>query len=158
MATQYPKDDRHEYDSLLEEIKDLKSRVADLTFKAFELKAERDQLNIDLMRSQAQFSDSDETVRRWRTELEIVASKTDHNGCHIWIPELLRKTLGHTGNFLDPDKVTPEQFAEGCVVYHGDRFPHCGIRLAIVPQDLKDKGMLTEEQAKIARKVLGFKE
>ena len=145
LATQYPEDNRHEYDDLLAKLR--------------QLEEENSRLNIALMRKSAGFSDADETLRRWKTELEIVASKSGHNGCHIWIPELLKRTLGHTGNFLDPEKMTAEQFAEGCVVYHSDRFGNCGIRLRVIkiPEELKDKGILTEEQARRAGEALGFK-
>ena len=94
-----------------------------------------DDLNTALMRRSADFSDADETLRRWRTELEIVASKGGHNGCHIWIPELLKRTIGHTGKFLDTENITPEQFAQGCVAYHGDRFGKCGVRLVVIKSD-----------------------
>lgn len=118
MATQFPRDNRHELDDLRAEMERLKSQKRDL--------------NIALMRKSAEFSDVDETLRRWRTELEIVASKGGHNSCHIWIPELLKKTIGHTGNFLDPENMTSEQFAEGCVAFHKDRFGDCGVRLQVI--------------------------
>ena len=110
-------------------------RLEDLQEESRRIKATNRELNIDLMRTQAKLSDAEDKLRRWETELEIVASKTGHNGCHIWIPELLKKTLGHTGNFLDPEKMTPEQFAEGCVAYHCDRFGSCGVILKVVKID-----------------------
>lgn len=71
-------------------------------------------LNIDLMRKSAELSDVGDIVKRWRAELEIVASKNGHNLCWIWIPLLLKRTLGHTGNWPDPENVTEEQFKTGC--------------------------------------------
>ena len=76
MATQYPADNRHEYE-------DLKKRNGEL--------------NIELMRALARLSDAEDTIKRWRAELDIVASKSSHNLCHIWIPNLLNNTIGHTG-------------------------------------------------------------
>ena len=112
-------------------------RLEDLQAENRKLKAINRELNIDLMRAQAKLSDAEDKLRRWEVELEIVGSKTGHNGCHIWIPELLRNTLGNTGNFLDPDKMTPEQFAEGCVAYHGDRFGNCNVKLVVFKSDQK---------------------
>lgn len=79
-------------------------------------------LNIKLMRTMAKLSDAEDTLKRWRAELEIVASKGGHNLCHIWIPDLLKRTLGHTGNFPDPDKMTKEEFKIGCKFYQDDIF------------------------------------
>ena len=126
MATHYPTD-REEFSWRLEE---LANRIQ-------ELERQNSELNIALMRTKADLSDAEDTIKRWRVELEIVASKGGHNACHIWIPELLKKTLGHTGQFIDPENLSPEQFAEGCVVFHGDRFPNCGIKLQIFKSDQK---------------------
>lgn len=122
---QYPQDNRHEFDDLRAEIEALKSEIVSL-------KLEKSDLNIAWMRTSAELSDAQDALKRCLTELEIVASKGGHNACHIWIPELLKKTLGHTGNFLDPENMSPEQFAEGCVVFHKDRFGDCGVRLQII--------------------------
>ena len=111
----------------VEQIDDL-----ELTLMIYEQRSK--ELNIKLMRTMAELSDAQDTLKRWRAELEIVASKSDHNGCHIWIPDLLKRTLGHTGNFLDPENMTPEQFAEGCIVYHGDRFGNCGVKLVVIKE------------------------
>ena len=92
-------------------------RVEFLEKENGELKRQVDELVVQLMRRSADFSDSDDTLRRWKTELEIVASKDGHNLCHIWIPELLQRTLGHTGNFQDPKKMTRAQFCLGCKVF-----------------------------------------
>ena len=121
MVTYYPT----EHEEFNWQVEALESRIK-------ELERQNSELNISWMKTQAELSDAEDTVRRWRTELEIVASKGEHNGCHIWIPDLLKRTLGHTGKFLDPEKMTSEQFAEGCIVFHGDRFPDCGIRLEVV--------------------------
>lgn len=91
-----------------------------------------EELNIKLMRTMAKLSDAEDIIRRWRAELEIVASKDGHNLCHLWIPLLLKSTLGHSGNFPDPDNVSGEEFAHGCVHYHKDIFPDCGFRLKVV--------------------------
>ena len=117
MAMYYPENDMHVIDYFID---DLKREIENF-------KSQNKELNIKLMRIQATLSDTEDTLKRWKAELEIVASKTEHNGCHIWIPELLKRTLGHTGKLLDPEKMTPEQFAEGCVVYLGDRFGSCGL-------------------------------
>ncbi|MDO8495871.1 MAG: HAD-IIIA family hydrolase [bacterium] len=85
------------------------------------MESEKD-LNIKLMRTMAKLSDAEDTLKRWRAELEIVASKGGHNLCHIWIPELLKRTLGHMGNFPDPEKLTKEQFKLGCKFYQDDIF------------------------------------
>ncbi len=72
------------------------------------------ELVVDLMCKSAELSDASDIVKRWRTELEIVASKTGHNLCWIWIPLLLKQTLGHTGNWPDPEQVSEEEFKAGC--------------------------------------------
>lgn len=85
------------------------------------MESERD-LNIKLMRTMAKLSDAEDMLKRWQAELEIVASKGGHNLCHIWIPDLLKRTLGHTGNFPDPDGMTKEEFKLGCKFYQDDIF------------------------------------
>ncbi|MBX4190329.1 hypothetical protein KW791_03495 [Candidatus Parcubacteria bacterium] len=84
------------------------------------LKKRNAELNIALMKKSAQLSDAEDTLKHWRTELEIVASKTGHNLCWIWIPLLLKVTLGHTGNWPNPETVTEEEFKAGC-----DEFRQC---------------------------------
>ena len=69
------------------------------------------------MRIMAELSDAQDILKRWRAELEIVASKSSHNLCHIWIPNLLKNTLGHTGSFPDPDGMTEDEFRQGCDDY-----------------------------------------
>jgi len=113
-------------------VQNLMLRELSLTLENQRLKEENSELNISLMRTKSELSDAEDTIKRWRAELEIVASKGGHNACHIWIPELLKHTIGHTGNFFDQEKLSPEQFAEGCVVFHGDRFPNCGVKLVVV--------------------------
>src|SRR3989338_1270422 len=95
---------------LQEYARTLESRVSTLETRNSELVA-------DLMRKSAQLSDAEDTIKRWQAELEIVASKTGHNLCHIWIPDLLKKTLGHTGGFPDPENMTREEFEYGCKIY-----------------------------------------
>lgn len=85
------------------------------------MNSERD-LNVKLMRTMAKLSDAEDTLKRWRAELEIVASKGGHNLCHIWIPELLKRTIGYTGNFPDLEKLTKEEFKYGCKFYQDDIF------------------------------------
>ena len=80
------------------------------------------ELNIKLMRTLAQLSDAEDTLKRWRAELEIVASKGNHNLCHIWIPGLLRNTIGHTGGFPDLEGTTREEFDQGCKAFQDDIF------------------------------------
>lgn len=97
-------------------------RVEDIDDSEMRLMESEGDLNIKLMRMMAKLSDAEDTLKRWRAELEIVASKADHNLCHIWIPELLKRTLGHTGNFPDTGKLTKEQFKHGCKFYQDDIF------------------------------------
>lgn len=103
--------------ALEEKNRDLERVNQGLEQKNAELKARKDELNLKLMNTKALLSDAGDTVKRWRTELEIVASKEGHNLCHIWIPDLLKRTLGHTGNFPDPDGMTEEEFRQGCEEY-----------------------------------------
>lgn len=91
--------------------------IDDMAGRLMESERRKDELNIKLMRTMAQLSDAEDTLKRWRAELEIVASKRGHNLCHIWIPDLLKRTLGHTGNFPDPDGMTEEEFEQGCDDY-----------------------------------------
>ncbi len=90
------------------------TRVDQLELKLAEVNKTNEELNIALMRKSADLSDASDTVIRWRAELEIVATKTGHNLCWIWIPLLLKQTLGHTGNWPDPENVNEEQFKAGC--------------------------------------------
>jgi len=75
------------------------------------------ELNNKLMKTLAELSDAQDTIKRWQVELEIVASKTSPNLCHIWIPDLLKRTLGHTGEFPDSEGMTEEEFRQGCDEY-----------------------------------------
>ena len=71
----------------------------------------------------------------------------------MWIPRLLKATLGHTGKYPDPDNVTREEFALGCRAYQDDIF---GSKV-IIPKELENKRILTKEQAETVRYTLGFK-
>ena len=122
MATQYPEDNRHEFEA----------KIADLTFRVFELKTKNDELNLALMRKSAEASEAREKNIRCETELRIFADQTGHNLCWASIARLLKNTVGHTGKYPDPDNVSGEQFAQGCVAYHGDLFPDCEHRLEVV--------------------------
>lgn len=104
VAIQYP--DSHE--ELREEIARLSRRNKELI--------------IELMRKSAKLSEAEETLKRWRTELEIVAEQKGHNLCWMWIPRLLKATLGHTGKYPDSDNVTREEFELGCQAYQDDIF------------------------------------
>lgn len=108
MATQYPDDNRHEYGDLLRKIAQLEQRNGELV--------------VDLMRDSAKLSEAEEKLKRWRTELEIVAEQKGHNLCHTWIPNLLKNTLGYTGNFPDPGRMTKTEFKMGCKFYQDDIF------------------------------------
>lgn len=80
------------------------------------------QLVIKLMRQSAKLSEAEEKLKRWKTELEIVAEQKGHNLCQIWIPRLLKNTLGRTGKFPNLEGVTREEFALGCEAYQDDIF------------------------------------
>lgn len=109
-------------DDLYNRIDALEKSNQALERETLELRTKKDELNIQLMRTMAKLSDAEDTVKRWRTELEIVTSKSGHNLCHIWIPELLKRTLGYVGNFPDPEKMTKEEFKIGCRFYQDDIF------------------------------------
>lgn len=101
--------------------------------KIKELEEKNKELNIALMRSQAKEAEAREELKRCKLEWEIVADQgLGHNSCHAAISRALKNTIGHTGKYPDPDNITAEQFAHGCVSWHSDIFPGCGIRLAIV--------------------------
>ncbi|GEM_PF-7065120 len=80
------------------------------------------ELVVDVMRQSARASEAEETLKRWRTELEIVAEQKGHNLCWTWIPRLLKSTIGHTGKYPDPDNVTRAEFELGCRAYQDDIF------------------------------------
>jgi len=86
------------------------------------LQKRNEELVQDVMRQSAKVSEAEETLKRWRTELEIVAEQTGHNLCWIWIPRLLKATIGYTGKYPDPEKVTREEFELGCRAYQDDIF------------------------------------
>ena len=120
------------------------------------VKIERDKLNIDLMHESAKASEAREELKRCKLEWEIVADQTGHNLCWAAVARALKATIGHTGKYPDPENVTPEQFAQGCVAYHCDLFPDCGVRLVVIPKDVNDKGVLTPEESEKAKRALGF--
>lgn len=116
----------------------------DREMRLVESERRKDELNIKLMRTMAKLSDAEDTLKRWRAELEIVASKRNHNLCHIWIPNLLKRTLGHTGNFPDPDGITKEEFKLGCTFYQDDIFgpdkiPPCSGKMFNRPAVFSDR-------------------
>ena len=111
MATQYPTEQEEfgwEIERFQKEIKRLKTRNGELV--------------LEIMRQSAELSEAKETLKRWRTELEIVAEQKGHNLCWMWVPRLLKTTLGHTGKYPDPDNVTREEFELGCKAYQDDIF------------------------------------
>ena len=111
MATQYPTEQEEfgwEIEKFQKEIERLQKR--------------NEELVKEVMRQSARVSEAEEKLKRWRTELEIVAEQKGHNLCWMWIPRLLKATLGHTGKYPDPDNVTRAQFEIGCKAYQDDIF------------------------------------
>ena len=90
------------------------------------------ELNIALMRKSAEASEAQETLKRCRLEWEIVADQKGHNLCWRGIAIALKKTIGHTGKYPDPDNISSEQFAHGRVDYHRDIYPDSGTKLVVV--------------------------
>ena len=109
-------------------------RITELERDNQTLKRRVGELNVQLMRKSAEASEASETLRRWRLELELLADQKGHNLCWARIPRLLKATVGHTGEYPDPENVSPEEFAQGCVVYHGDLFGKCGIKLVVAKE------------------------
>ncbi len=97
-------------------------RISRLETQIFGLRQRNKELVIELMRKSAEASEAQETLKRWRTELEVVAEQKGHNLCWMWIPRLLKNTLGYTGKYPDPDTVTREEFELGCKAYQDDIF------------------------------------
>ena len=130
--------------------------IFSLKLEILGLRQRNDDLNLELAKKSSLLGDAEDKLKRWQAELEIVASKKGHNLCHDLVPRLLKNTIGHTGNFPDPENISPEQFAKGCIAYHADLFPDRDIRLLAIrmPEDLKNKGILTEEQSEKVRKLL----
>ena len=98
------------------------TRVDQLELELAEVKKRNEELVVEIMRKSAKLSEASETLKRWRTELEIVAEQKGHNLCWAWIPRLLKATLGHTGKYPDLEKVTREEFKLGCKAYQDDLF------------------------------------
>jgi len=94
--------------SLREEISEMKIRLG--------------QMAVDLMRKSAEASEAQEKLKRWQTELEILADQKGHNLCWAGVPGLLKNTIGHTGKYPDPENVTREEFEIGCRAYQDDIF------------------------------------
>ena len=122
MATMYPEDDRYITDDRIDE---LKNRIK-------VLEDSNKELNIVLMRKSAEASEAQETLKRWRTEIEVLRDQRGHNLCHMGIPRLLKVTLGDSAPYPDPENITAEQFAAGCIEYHKSLFGDCGIELAFM--------------------------
>ena len=126
MATQYPS-----------EREDWEFTSGILQDKIKELESKNRELNIALMRKSAEASEASEELKRCKLEWEVVADQKGHNMCWKTIATALKRTIGYTGVYPDPDKVSGEQFARGCVDYHGDLFPDCGVKLTVVKSDQK---------------------
>ena len=124
MATQYPTE-QEEFGRELER----------LGKKIKELEASSNELNISLMRKSAEASEAKEELKRLKLEWEIVADQKGHNLCWASIARALKATIGHTGKYPDPENCSPEQFAQGCVAYHGDLYPNCGVGLSVIKSD-----------------------
>lgn len=128
--------------------------IDDLEMRMMALEQRNKELVVELMKKSAQLSEAKEKLKRWQTELEILADQKGHDLCWVGVPKLLKNTLGHTGKYPDPENVTREEFGAGCVAYVEDLF---GSKV-VIPEKLKNKGILNKEQAEIVRKTLGFKE
>lgn len=100
----------------------LMRRIERLELELVEVKKRNEELVVEIMRKSAKLSEASETLKRWRTELEIIAEQKGHNLCWAWVPRLLKATIGHTGKYPDPEKVTREEFKLGCKVYQDDLF------------------------------------
>ncbi|MBI3274359.1 MAG: hypothetical protein HYZ69_04410 [Candidatus Colwellbacteria bacterium] len=100
------------------------------------------QLAVEVMRKSAEASEAKEELERCKLEWRIVADQKGHNPCHAAVSKALKRTIGYTGIYPDPDNVSPEEFAQGCVVYHGDIFGECGVKLVVVKEDKKQKQCL----------------
>lgn len=86
------------------------------------LKVRLGQMAVDLMRKSAEASEAQETLKRWRTELEILADQKGHNLCWTGVPRLLKNTLGYTGKYPDLENINREEFEIGCRAYQDDIF------------------------------------
>jgi hypothetical protein len=128
LSTQYPSEREESGD----EIRRLNEIVKNLEER-------NKQLNVELMRKSAEASEAKEILKRWRTELGILADQKGHNLCHIGIPKLLKATLGYHGTYPDPENITAEEFARGCVAYHRDLFGNCGVGLTVLKTENKQK-------------------
>lgn len=101
---------------------DLISENLRLEEELSQIKIRAGQLVVDLMRKSAQLSEAEEKLKRWQTELEIMADQKGHNLCWAGVPRLLKNTIGHTDKYPDPENVTREEFEIGCRAYQDDIF------------------------------------
>lgn len=97
-------------------------QLDDLEMRLMVLEQRNRELVVDLMHKSAEASEAREQLRRWRTELEILADQRGHNLCWAGVPRLLKNTIGHTGKYPDPEKVTREEFELGCRAYQDNIF------------------------------------
>ena len=100
----------------------LEKTIVTLEADNFKAKTRYKELVIDLMRKSAQLSEAQEKLKRWQTELEIVAEQKGHNLCWRSMSDLLKNTIGHPGNYPDPENITREEFELGCRAYLCDLF------------------------------------
>jgi hypothetical protein len=100
---------------LLSESKQLRDEISNL-------KVRLGQMTIALMRKSAEASAAWETLKRWQTELEILADQKGHNLCWVGVPRLLKNTIGLIGKYPDTENVTREEFELGCRAYQDDIF------------------------------------
>ena len=102
--------------------KTLEKRITTLETDNFKVKIRHEEIVIDLMRKSAQLSEAQEKLKRWQTELDIVADQKGHNLCWRSISDLLKNTVGYTGKYPDTENVTREEFELGCRTYICDIF------------------------------------
>jgi len=108
------------------------SEVHFLRNKIEQLEKRCQELNLALMRKSAEASEATEDLKRIKMEWEIAVEQSGHNLCHKAILTAIKFTLGHTGNYPDPDNITGEEFAHGCVDYQSGLFPDCPFRLKVI--------------------------
>ncbi len=105
--------------------------------KIAKLQVRNIELVSELMRQSAELSEAKEKLKRWQTELEILADQKGHNLCWVGIPKLLKNTIGYTGVYPDTQGVIREEFRTGCDIYIDDIFGKSGPLYGFV-KDEKD--------------------
>lgn len=97
-------------------------QIDDLEIRIMALEQRNKELVEDLMRKSAEAGAAWETLKRWQTELEILAGQKGHNLCWVDVSRLLKNTLGYIGKYPDKENVTREEFELGCRAYQDDIF------------------------------------